>query len=89
MLPDDSYSLIYIDGDHAYEGVMRDTQVAIRKLRRDGLLIFNDYIVFDHLSGQRYGVVLVVNDLCVNHGWRITFFSLHHQMFCDVGLCRA
>lgn len=83
-----TYDIIYIDADHYYEGVYKDAMVSIKKLKPDGFLIFNDYIYFDHIAGYHYGIIQVVNDLCVNHGWKITHFAFHQQMFCDVVIQR-
>jgi len=85
---DGTYDIIYIDASHYYEGVYKDAMVSIRKLKPDGFLIFNDYIYFDHIAGYPYGIIQVVNDLCVNHGWKITHFAFHQQMFCDVAIRR-
>lgn len=87
--PDASYDIIYIDADHHYRSVLRDATAAIPKLKPDGLLIFNDYILYDHIAHIPYGIVQVVNDLCVNHGWRITHFAFHQHMFCDVAIRRV
>ena len=80
--------MIYIDGDHTLEGVRRDAFAAIDKLNDDGILIFNDYIMCDYTQNIPYGVMHVVNDLCVNHGWKINGFTLLNHMFCDVSLER-
>ena len=82
------YNVIYIDGDHQYEGVLRDAEVAVRKLAPSGHLIFNDYIMTDHITSTAYGVVHVVNDLCVNQGWRVHYLALDRELFCDVCLVR-
>ena len=87
--PDQTYDLVYIDGDHTYEGVYKDAHVSLRKMKPDGLLVFNDYKMADHFYNVLYGVVHVVNDLCVNHGFRMTHFALQNSMFCDVVLRRA
>ena len=86
-LPDACFDLIYIDGNHSLEGVQKDTEVAIRKLKPNGMLIYNDYTNFSD-QGQAYGIVPVVNDLCVNHGWEMLYFALEPHMFCDVALRR-
>lgn len=85
---DGTYDIIYIDGDHHYDSVYRDAIVSMMKLKPGGTLIFNDYIYFDHIAGYHYGIIQVVNDLCVNHGWKITHFAFHQQMFCDVAIQR-
>src|SRR3954447_10866492 len=44
--------LLFIDGDHRYEGVKRDFLLYSQLVRQDGLIMFHD-IVPDH--GSRYG----------------------------------
>lgn len=87
-LDDTSFDLIYIDANHEYDAVRRDAEEALRKIRPTGILIFNDYILFDHLRGTEYGVVPVVNRLVNETDWRINAFALEHDMFCDVALVR-
>jgi methyltransferase family protein len=86
--PDGYFDVIYIDGDHTLEGVEKDSRQAVQKVKRDGYLVFNDYIMFDHIGSCPYGVVHVVNELCVNQGWEIIHFALHEQLFCDVTIRR-
>ncbi len=38
----DRYDMIFIDGNHTYEQVLRDYQNALRCLNRDGLILFHD-----------------------------------------------
>lgn len=85
-MPDAAYDMLYIDGDHSYEGALKDAEVAAQKLAPGGFLVFNDYIMADHVTGAPYGVVPVVNEFCVNRGWSVAYFALQHQLFCDIGL---
>ncbi len=84
--PNAHFDLIYLDADHSYEAVKADADVAKRKLRRDGVLVFNDYIMFDHVAGAPYGVVPAVNELVVEENWQVVGFGLQHQMFCDIAI---
>lgn len=84
-----AYDMIYLDGGHDYDTVSRDAEAATAKLAPDGVLIFNDYVHYDHLTNDHYGVVEVVNNLCVNHGWQMTGFAFEPDMFCDVMLERT
>lgn len=88
-LPDQSIDLIYLDGDHRYAGVRADTAQSIRKIKNDGVLVFNDYIMYDHIQKGDYGVVQTVNELVNETDWRIVGFALQHAMFCDIALQRA
>jgi hypothetical protein len=87
-LPDASADMIYIDAGHSYEDVKRDCDIAIRKANRNGMLIFNDYIMLDHFYNTPYGVVQTVNELCASSNWKIIGLSLQQHLFCDVALRR-
>lgn len=81
------YDIIYIDGNHSYEGVKRDTAASLATIKPDGMLVFNDYVFYDK-TGNMFGVVPVVNDLCVNHGWKVVYLALQQEMFCDIAITR-
>ena len=42
-LQDDYFDIIYIDGNHEPEYVLEDAVLAFRKLKQDGIMIFDDY----------------------------------------------
>ena len=87
--PNAYYDVIYIDGNHSYKGVLRDAVASAPKLRQDGILVFNDYVLRDSFTGDIFGVVPVVNEFCVERGWKIIYFALEQNMFCDIALARA
>jgi len=84
--PSDYYDLIYIDGDHSYDGCLVDTQHAVRMIKDDGIIIFNDYIMHDVAADAPYGVVPVANDLIVNGGWEVIGFALEPGLYCDLAI---
>ena len=86
--PDDHFDWMFIDGDHSHEGVARDAMVAAKKVKPGGFLVFDDYIFYDHQLGEPYGVIHVVNGLCVERGWTMRYFALQVQMFCKAVLRR-
>ena len=86
--PDKYFGLIYIDAGHDYENVKRDTELAKVKLKNGGVLVFNDYMMYDHIAGFPYGVVPAVNELVVNEDWRVFGFALQPHMFCDIAIWR-
>ncbi len=44
---DDSLDMVYIDGDHAFDGVMADLHLAYQKVRSGGFIVLDDY----HMRG--------------------------------------
>jgi predicted O-methyltransferase YrrM len=42
-IPDESVDVIYIDGDHRYNGVKKDIDLSFSKLKNNGLLAGHDY----------------------------------------------
>jgi hypothetical protein len=84
--PDEYFDWIYIDAQHTYEGVRRDIAVGRRKVKKTGLLVFNDYTPWSYVEMQPYGVVAAVNELCIDDGWEIVYLSLPAHMYCDVAI---
>lgn len=81
-----TFDMIYIDASHEYRHVKRDLAVCGRKVKRDGVLVLNDYTMANPSTGQQYGVVQAVHEFCLDEGWEITHLALHPRMFCDVAL---
>ena len=42
-LNDDFFDIIYIDGNHEPEYVLEDAVLSFRKLKKGGIMIFDDY----------------------------------------------
>lgn len=57
---DGSLDFVYVDGDHAYEGVKPDLEISVRKVREGGLIC-----VDDHMIGKWWGdgIVRAVNEI--------------------------
>lgn len=87
-MPDAYFDVIYIDGDHTYEGVMRDIEAALPKVKPTGALIFNDYAVWSAVSMFHCGVARAVHELCLNHPWKFRYIALQPMMYNDVMLVR-
>jgi predicted O-methyltransferase YrrM len=84
--PDGYFDWIDIDADHSYDGVTRDIDAAKRKVKRDGLLVFNDYIFWSHREFMACGVVRAVNEFCLAEEWELLYLALHPEMYADVVL---
>ena len=85
---DKTFDLLYIDAGHTYEAVKMDADLAKRKICNDGIIVFNDYIMFDHFVNMPYGIVPVVNEMVVNEGWQVIGFAFEKNLFCDIALAR-
>jgi Methyltransferase domain len=82
------FDLIYIDAGHDYESVRIDAELSARMINDSGFLVFNDYIVFDHIGNCKFGVVPVVNTMVAERGWQVFGLALHREMFCDIAIRR-
>jgi predicted O-methyltransferase YrrM len=92
--PDKYFDMIYVDAAHDYRSVKKDAESSKQKLKDDGILIFNDYIMFDHYAvttpnaGVWYGVVQAVNQLVINDDFEVIGFAFKKDMYCDIAVRR-
>lgn len=86
--PAGHFDWLYIDGDHSYRGVTRDIAQAVRVVKRDGLLVFNDYTVWSPLEACNYGVLKAVNELVNSGEWEFVYLALHPWGYHDAALRR-
>ncbi len=68
--PDDYFDVIYIDGDHSYEGVSIDLNLARKKVKPGGIISGHDY-AFNFLPVMR-----AVNDFIAQNNLKIDFITL-------------
>ena len=87
QLGDLSIDIIYLDADHRYEFIQKDLAAARHKVRDNGWIIVNDYIMVAELGDTiPYGVVNATNEFMIEHDWGVQYFALQTRMFCDVAL---
>jgi len=84
--PNKYFDWLYVDADHTYKSVKKDLNIILKKIKDDGIIVMNDYIMYDHITNENYGVIQAVNEFCVENNWELIYFALHPQMFCDVVL---
>ena len=69
MFPDDAFDCIYLDGDHSYEGVKLDLDIAWKKVKKGGWLMGHDYDT-NHAktkTGYAFGVKQAVTEFLAAH----------------------
>jgi len=67
------FDVIYIDGDHSYQGVKRDLQLALKKVRPGGFICGHDYEMnmVRAKSCYDFGVKRAVDEFCKAEGFSI------------------
>jgi hypothetical protein len=89
MLPviaDKSVDVFYVDAAHNFEAVWADLSFIKYKIRDDGWIILNDYVLYDILQDVPYGVIQATNRFMLEENWEMCFLALHDYMFCDVAI---
>lgn len=61
QVPDHSLALLYIDGDHSYDGVTNDLNAWVPKVMRGGIVALHDF------ENPNYGVNQALRDYCRTH----------------------
>ena len=82
--PNDHFDWMYIDAAHDYESVVRDLEQAHLKLKPNGYLVMNDYIMYDYYTAEPYGVVQATNEFMLENDFEMLYWALHPGLFCDV-----
>lgn len=83
---DESLDVIYVDADHRYEGVSADIRVSVPKVKKGGLIIFNDYAAWSPESMYFCGVSRAVNELLNETGWKVMGISLQGSGYYDIAI---
>lgn len=70
------YQYVYVDGDHSYEGVLKDYTLFWPKVDSGGFMAFHDVVARGHLDKGVFGVAKLWNRIKKKHA--ITFpFPFH------------
>lgn len=62
-LDDNSLDFAYIDAAHDFANVSADIEAILPKMKRNGIIQFNDYATFNLRFALPYGVKAAVNNL--------------------------
>jgi hypothetical protein len=87
-LPAASVNAFFIRGGREFSALMAELYMCDSKLRSQGLIWVEDYIMADYTDGQRYDVVRAVNEFVAKTSYHLAYLVLDHTMFCTVVLRR-
>lgn len=76
---DKSLDFVYIDGNHAYEYVLRDLFDFAAKVKDDGLILGHDFFEDNFAAANHYGVIDAVNAFLKRTGY--LFLALTWEPF--------
>jgi hypothetical protein len=60
---------VYIDADHTYEGVKKDLDLSLSKVKNGGIIMGHDY------CEQFKGVMKAVDEFCANYNKKISYIT--------------
>jgi len=83
---EDYFDVVYIDGDHYYEGVVRDIEAAHKKVKANGLLIFNDYACWSPGFMYKCGVARAVNEYILETKCEVVALALQASGYYDLAV---
>lgn len=82
--PDGFFDWIYIDGDHSYEGVKADIDVARKKVKDGGYLVFNDFAHIVWASYSTFGVHSAVTEFLAREKWQVRYWAYEQNALYDI-----
>lgn len=76
------FDVMYIDGDHSYQGVKTDLALARQLVKRGGLICGHDYEMNPAKTKNNYnfGVKQAVDEFCQQHGLKVCAKGMDGQV---------
>lgn len=87
-IPDASVDAFYIDAWHSYESVSAELSIINQKIKPNGWIVLNDYVLYDVVARTPYGVIPALHEFMLRENWEMRYFALHPWMYCDVAIRR-
>ncbi|MFM8331983.1 MAG: class I SAM-dependent methyltransferase [Candidatus Methylumidiphilus sp.] len=84
--PENFFDVVYIDGNHLYQGVKADIAAASNRIKPGGAMIFNDYAAWSPVSMSRCGVAKAVNEFINEMGWNVIALALQGTGYHDLAI---
>jgi hypothetical protein len=83
--PDEYFDYIYVDADHKYESVMKDIEQVKQKMKKRGIIQFNDYCTFFPSEGLALsGVQRAVNEFMLEENYEMLYLCMESMGYYDV-----
>lgn len=90
VLGNKQYDYIYIDAEHSLDFMSQALNFATNHLNKNGMIGINDYLIFDHITDEYYGVVQSVNKLLfINPEWSVKSYVIGSCMHSDIYIGRT
>jgi predicted O-methyltransferase YrrM len=84
--PDRYFDVMYIDADHTYVGVKKDINSARSKIKKGGLIIFNDFANWAVGAMEPYGVYKAACEYIEETNCRVAHLALDPNCFHDLAV---
>ncbi len=82
--PDDSLDWVYLDSTHTYEGTQRELKLLDLKIKKDGLIIGDDWTA--ERTHPHHGIYLAVNEFVKSTEFEFAVCGLKNQWILRRGL---
>jgi hypothetical protein len=87
QLDDESVDVFYVDAEHSYEAVKHELAIIARKIRPDGYIIMDDYILVEYLnSSNLVGVMYATHEFMIERNWAMQYLALQTNAYYHVVL---
>ena len=80
------FDVIYLDTTHKREELAVELKYSLELLKDNGILAFNDFIVYSELGEKFDTVDIVLEFLDLNKNWEVVGLALDTNMYCDIYL---
>ncbi|WP_186394719.1 class I SAM-dependent methyltransferase [Stappia sp. TSB10GB4] len=81
---DEYFDFAYIDAGHGYEMVKKDLAASLKKVKKGGYILCNDFVVWSALEAIPYGVHKAVCETVSSNKLQVTHFAFHPYGYSDI-----
>ena len=81
---DGYFDFAYVDAGHGYEMVKKDLAASLKKVKKGGYILCNDFVVWSALEAIPYGVHKAVCETVSSNKLQVTHFAFHPYGYSDI-----